>query len=463
MTGKRPVAKQAVAVGVALLAAVAVLLVFTSISPAHPTTRITCQRGTIHAVAGGKAVCLKTGITCSRKFERVYTRLGFHCRNGRLQNRKVLLTIGGPDQVVYDSSQSGCGPGDWPDGDVVAFRDASGRVQVVLPSVHSNRRLMGPDLNHVTHDCTVTLDSNENSDPSLYDNGQWLAAVYPEGNTVYGLTHMEYVGARFPGMCPTFGFDSPDWIRCWWNTITLVVSTDGGTSYHRVPTRRGLVGALPYRYDPSGVGFEGMALNGITQIVRNPADGYFYTISGDVVAATPQTEGAGYQCLMRTRNLADPTSWRGWSGKGFTRTFVDPYREPTTPASAHRCQPLNNFPNSAVNLSLTWSTALNRWLGVFQNVAGGYWFTTSPDLTTWTKPQKFLDRPNPWGVKCGEPNEATYASVLDPSSKARNFTTTGSSPYFYFSQFDLSWPSCDRRVFGDIRLVRIPLSVRYSK
>jgi hypothetical protein len=66
--------------------------------------------------------------------------------------------------------------------------------------------------------------------------------------------------------------------------MTLVVSTDGGTSYHRVPMRSGLVGALPYRYDPSGVGFEGMALNGITQIVRNPADGYFYTISGDVVA-----------------------------------------------------------------------------------------------------------------------------------------------------------------------------------
>jgi hypothetical protein len=135
----------------------------------------------------------------------------------------------------------------------------------------------------------------------------------------------------------------------------------------------------------------------------------------------------------------------------------------TTTASAHRCQPLNNFPNSANNLSLTWSTALNRWLGVFQNVAGGYWFTTSPDLTTWTKPQKFLDRPNPWAVKCGDANEALYASVLDPSSKSPNFTTTGSSPYFYFSQFDLSWPSCDRRVFGDIRLVRIPLSVRYSK
>jgi hypothetical protein len=166
---------------------------------------------------------------------------------------------------------------------------------------------------------------------------------------------------------------------------------------------------------------------------------------------------------MRTRNLADPTSWRGWSGKGFTRTFVDPYRESTTPASAHRCQPLNNFPNSAVNLSLTWSTALNRWLGVFQNIPGGYWFTTSPDLTTWTTPQKFLDRPNAWGVKCGEANEATYSSVLDPSSKSPNFTTTGSSPYFYFSQADLSWPSCDRRVVGDIRLVRIPLSVRYSK
>jgi hypothetical protein len=373
-----------------------------------------------------------------------------------------MITVAGADEVVYDYAKQGCGPGDWPDGDVRAFRDGSGQVQVLMPSIYSNRRLIGPDLNHLTHDCTVTLNSNQNPDPSAYDNGQWLASVYsPDGNTVYGLTHMEYVGALFPGMCPV-GIDSPDWIRCWWNTITLVVSTDGGRTYHHAPQRYGLVGALPYRYDPSGIGFEGMGLGGVTQIVRNPADGYYYTISADDIAPQTGESGTAYQCLMRTKTLADPTSWRGWDGRGFTKTFVDPYREPTTPPSAHKCVRLNNLPNSSNNLSLSWNTTLKRWLIVYQDVAGGYWFTTSPDLTTWSNPRKFLDRPNSEEVKCGDPAEATYASLLDPASTSRNFTTTGSRPYFYFTNFNLSWPTCSQRTFGDISLVRIALSVRYA-
>jgi hypothetical protein len=85
------------------------------------------------------------------------------------------------------------------------------------------------------------------------------------------------------------------------------------------------------------------------------------------------------------------------------------------------------------------------------------------DLTTWSQPRKFLDRPNPWALKCGDPTEALYTSLLDPGSRSRNFTTTASRPYFYFTQFNLSWPTCDRRVFGDVALIRIPLSVAYRK
>jgi hypothetical protein len=329
----------------------------------------TCSRGAVKAVIARRSVCLNAGKRCARNYEAQYKRYGFHCRKGRLRTRNALVTIAGPDEVVYDAARDRCAVGDWPDGDVRAFRDGSGQVQVVMPSIYSNRRLVGPDLNHLRHDCTVTLDSNQNPDPAAYDNGQWLGSVYsPDGTTVYGLTHMEYVGALFPGMCPV-GIDSPDAIRCWWNSITLVVSTDGGRSYHRAAPRNGLVGALPYRYDPSGIGFEGMGLNGVTQIVRNPADGYYYAISGDAIAPQLGVEGAGYNCLMRTKMLADPTSWRGWDGHGFTRTFVDPYREPTEPPDDHVCKPIN-ITSSSNNLSLSWNTTLKRWLIVYQSPAG---------------------------------------------------------------------------------------------
>lgn len=422
----------------------------------------TCSRGAVNAVIARRSVCLNAGKKCARRYDAQYKRYGFRCDKGRLRRRTPAVTIAGPDEVVYDAARDGCAAGDWPDGDVRAFRDASGQVQVTMPSIYSNRRLVGPDLNHLRHDCTVTLDSNQNPDPAAYDNGQWLGSVFsPDGTTVYGLTHMEYVGALFPGMCP-FGIDSPDAIRCWWNSITLVVSTDGGRSYHRAPQRNGLVGALPFRYDPSGIGFEGMGLNGITQIVRNPADGYYYAISGDAIAPQLGVAGAGYNCLMRTKTLADPTSWRGWDGRAFTRTFVDPYREPTEPPDDHVCKPLN-ITNSSNNLSLTWNTTLRRWLIVYQNIGGGYWFTTSADLTSWSRAQKFLDRPNGWQVRCGDPAMSGYASVIDPASTSRNFTTTGSRPYFYFTLFNLSWPNCATRVFANVSLVRIPLRVAYSK
>lgn len=421
-----------------------------------------CSRGTVKAVISGRTACLSAGKKCTRKADAQYMPYGFHCRNGRLSKRNPVITSAGPDQIVYDAGQDQCAAGDWPDGGVRAFRDASGQVQVIMPSIYGNRRLIGPDLNHLTHDCTVTLDSNQNPDPAAYDNGQWLASVYsPDGQTVYGLTHMEYIGAFFPGMCPV-DIHSPDALRCWWNTVTLVVSTDAGHSYHRAPKRNGLVGALPFRYDPSGIGFEGMGLNGLTQIVRNPDDGYYYTISGDAIAPQAGVQGTGYNCLMRTKNLADPTSWRGWDGRGFTRTFVDPYRESTNPPSAHVCKPIN-ITNHSNNLSLSWNTTLRRWLVVYQNPGGGYWFTTSPDLTSWGRPQKFLDRPNPWGVKCGDPTAESGTSLIDPASTSRNFTTTGQRPYFYTTVYTLSWPTCGTRQFANVSLARIPLRVRYSK
>ena len=43
---------------------------------------------------------------------------------------------------------------------------------------------------------------------------------------------------------------------------------------------------------------------------------------------------------MRTGNILDPSSWRGWDGKDFTVTLVDPYRGPVDHPQAHVCAPV---------------------------------------------------------------------------------------------------------------------------
>jgi hypothetical protein len=443
----------AAAAGIAMLALVA----SASSGRATSAAAVACPKGTVTAVIAGKRACLKAGQACRPKYQAQYSRYGFDCINRRLRKQNVRIRVVGPEVVVYDFEGDTCAPGnDLVDGGVRAFRDASGQVQMIMPSFDSNRRMIGPDLDHLAHDCTVTLPSNQNPDPAAYDNGNWLASVYTlDGSTIYGLTHMEYVGAIFPGMCPV-GQDTPDWIRCWWNTIQLVVSTDGGRSYRRASKRNGLVGALPYRYDPSGIGFEGMGLGGITQIVRNPADGYYYTISGDVIAP-PRGAGPGGHCLMRTKNLGDPTSWRGWDGRDFVVTFVDPYREPAEPPSAYLCSYLK-LPGGSVNLSLSWNTFLNRWLIAYQWVGGGWWFTTSPDLIRWSAPRKFVDRKSAWDAKCGDTSMLGYGSVIDPASTSRNFETTGRRPYFFYNLSQLAWPNCTRVITGT-QLVRVQLEI----
>ena len=128
---------------------------------------LVCTGGTVYAVIGGVHGCIKRGQNCVAKFQAQYAKFGLDCDNGRLVKPNPQVKVSGPEEVVYDDAQACPGAAfDEADGGVRAFRDASGQVQMVMPSIGSNRRMIGPDLDHLSHDCTVTLDSNQNPDPS---------------------------------------------------------------------------------------------------------------------------------------------------------------------------------------------------------------------------------------------------------------------------------------------------------
>ena len=66
--------------------------------------------------------------------------------------------------------------------------------------------MLGPDLDHLTHDCKVVMGSSGNSDPSTYNDREWLASPYTlDGRTIYGLVHMEYHGWNYTAAAPTAG------------------------------------------------------------------------------------------------------------------------------------------------------------------------------------------------------------------------------------------------------------------
>jgi hypothetical protein len=434
--------------GFALVSASALALATASPSRNVPSASAKrCPHGGVPARIAGKRVCLRVNQPCKRRLEPQYRHYGFHCgANGRLTRwkpkpappapRSISISTSGPTQVVFDWTPDRCEDLDIPDLPARAFRDADGRTQLI--SAHFiNRRFVGPDLDHLAHDCSIVLGSDFNPDPAAYDDQEWIAAPYtPDGHTVYALVHDEYHGWAHPGQCATAGYDAK----------TLATSTDGGRTYVDQPAPR-LVASVPYRYTPND-GPIGVFTP--SNIVHNSTDGYYYALF--YVNLRDSYIG---NCLIRTRNLADPGSWRALTAAGtFAMSFVDPYGPNPSPV-AHLCAPSSRQePRDLQPNSLTYSAEARQWLLVGQALNGAY-LSLSPDLIHWSAPKLFFQAQVTWNYKCGDPDPIAYPSLIDPTSSSRNFETVGKTAYLYFTQFH--YANCQQTLDRD--LVRVPVRI----
>ena len=406
-----------------------------------------CPIGTKGAVIAGVQTCLKVGQRCKVALNAQYRRYGFTCVGGRLRRasvpRIVGLSVTLSAQPVFTWRTQRCEDLDIPDLSARAFRDAGGDVQLIAAHF-INRRVRGTDFNHLRHECPVILQSDLNPDPAAFDDHEWIASTWtPDGTTVYALVHDEYQGNTHPGRCPSGIYEN-----CWWNTITLAVSRDAGRTYvDQSPPR--LVASVPYTYVPDAGTYGAMMP---TNIVQNPRDGYFYAVVYVKRQPVGQPANNG-ECLMRTKTLDDPSSWRAWSGgTNFDTTFVDPYGQNADPTS-HLCTyvspgALGDCPPG----SLTYVTRTKQWLFVCVS-DGGFYYSVSPDLSNWSNRKLFYAAPVPWTYKSGDPEPVHYPSLIDPTSTSRNFDTAGRTAFLYFTQFHPRFGGLDRD------LVRVPVTI----
>src|SRR5688500_1405814 len=108
--------------------------------------------------------------------------------------RRPAARATGPEATVFDWTALKCASDDIPDQPTRAFRDSTGQV-VLISSHHTVRRKTGPTLDSVVHRCSILIGSGKSSDPSTYDNREWLATTYtPNGTNVYALMHAETDG-----------------------------------------------------------------------------------------------------------------------------------------------------------------------------------------------------------------------------------------------------------------------------
>jgi hypothetical protein len=433
-----------------------------SLSPASELKR--CKPGFRHALIGRKHECLRRGARCRRRLDRQYHRYGFHCHSGRLTRARprpappkppppppppsltsFRLEIAGPEEVVFDWTTDRCDDEDVPDLPARAFRDADGNVHL-FATHYIWRRAVGPTLDSLRHQCQVLHRFHGNPDPAAFDDREWLAATYTEdGRTIHALVHNEYQGHLRPDRC------QGSYDQCWYNAITLAVSSDAGASWQHAPPPEHLIGAHHRPYAPlSGP----LGLFRPSNLFRNPSDGHVYAFVHQIEEqGSHLTRGV---CLMRTRTVADPRSWRAWSGGSFDHQFVNPYA-----AAARPCAYVDWEALHEMGESVAWNEELRAFVMVGsetedvpgRGLVGGFWFSFSRDLIEWTPRQRFMEAEFPWTYSCGDPDVLAYPSLLDPASPSRNFDVTGRRAYVYFTR--IHYVNCQMTLDRD--LVRVPV------
>jgi hypothetical protein len=359
------------------------------------------------------------------------------------------VKIVGQEEVVFDYSRQACGEQDIPDAPARAFRDADGIVHL-WATHYIARQATGRDLGRVEHRCSIVMQSRYDRRPSAFQDKEWLFSPYTiDGRTVFALIHDEYQGYTRPNCIARTN------VRCWYNAVTLARSDDlGATFRHARPAPDHLVAEVPYRYERNMPRFGMFQPSSIVQ-----KDGYYYSM----VTTTAHRKQEGGTCVMRTKRLDDPTSWRGWDGDGYDVRFVDPYREQVDDAD-HVCEPVSPGEISDMSLSLTYNTYFGKYLLVApanqydarRRLVNGFYYSLSDDLIDWSPRKLIREVVLPDTYRCGDRDPLFYASILDPTSGSRNFETSGRRPYLYFTR--MHYRACQQTSDRDLVRVQIEFS-----
>ncbi len=363
------------------------------------------------------------------------------------------ITIDGEPEVVFDWTTDQCEPENIPDISARAYRDAGDNVHLSIGH-YVNYRMTGPTLDTVEIDCSGPVMTAEfDPDPSQFNDSEWIAAPYTfDGQTIFAIVHNEYRGdthrSARPGQCP-----SGQRLTCLDTSVTMAISSDQGATFRDLRSAPDhMVATLPFPFDDQGVP---SGLRQPSNIIEGP-DGYLYVFTN--VSNIPDEEQ--WVCAMRTDDLADPDSWRFWTGAAFDGAFIDPYLD--DPASADTCAPLAfDQLTGSMNETIVFDETVGKYvmMGFTYHPIGpdpqwGIYYSTSEDLVRWTGRRLLIELPMVASV--GDPSQEliyAYPSLLDPDSTSLNFSTTDGDAYLYLTRMNQGDGSLDRD------LIRWPISI----
>jgi hypothetical protein len=346
--------------------------------------------------------------------------------------------------AVFDT-QFACEMQDIPDAPARAFRDYHGMVHLI--STHFVARAMiGKSLRQVKRDCRVIYRSPKDTNPAHFADNNWLYSFYTiDGKRIAALVHSEYDAFEIADMCSTPS--TPP--NCWWNSITFAVSRDGGGSFSLPKPPGNLVASVPYPYvinnEQGAYGYS--APSNIVQFEK-----YFYVLINN----WPHGAQKYGPCLLRTKDVFDPSKWRAWDGSGFRVQFVNPYTVADFRPEEHVCQPvfagevtsLVYYKKNKLFLATEYATD-NRF-----GPNPGVYVVISTDLVNWSPPILILETKELLADQEAGNWSFGYFSLIDPLSDDLDFTTVSDTPDLYYVRFDKDHAPYSRVLF------RRPLSLR---
>jgi hypothetical protein len=343
---------------------------------------------------------------------------------------------------------------DVPDAPAMAWRDPVSNLTYVAPGdSRGTWPSVGRGLDAVAHDCNVMIFNYSGptgymQSPRMFSSHEWLYApwVVPpaslgENATLYMLVHNEFHGwEHAPELCNATSMVKG---RCWYNSVSLSVSRDGGRHIeHVAPPPLHLVAAATTPYVPNRGAY---GVFSPSQIV--PYKGWLYSFP----LFSTQAGRSGVTVMrIEEKDLRDPTKWRFWTGgdeSSFTGRFVDPYTRQggATPSALVFGPP----PNASQPKQPTPSQPVPRYMpaqGIFvmtgyanmpsgHGIGGHFGYATAKlPWGPWSamRPIAGVDV-NP--TKDSGAPRGLYPSLLDPSSPSLSYATIeGDTAYLYWVQ-----------------------------
>ena len=187
--------------------------------------------------------------------------------------------------------------------------------------------------------------------------------------------HNEYQGYKHPGRC-----SSEDYLKCWYNSITLARSTDGGRTFTHAAPPRHLVASVPYRYEPDAGPFGLFQPSNIVRRAGTDRATYYALIHAEAFGAQRERH------VRDADRAARPARLLAGVGRQRIQRQVRRSLQVAGRREAHLCAPVS-FPEIAgMTDSLTYNTYLDKYVLVApagarrpgrRGVVWGFYYSTS--------------------------------------------------------------------------------------